>query len=124
MATGDTIGPVNLQSGKVSKGATESGGKTADRAQVFAAPSDHFINEPSISIHMISAHGKNAFVQLESVHRENHEFTTPDGHKVEVSVPISFTVRAHAETGSGYSKDTITAWAEAEVSYTVTEYQH
>ncbi|WP_419695404.1 hypothetical protein ACN2CC_02030 [Mesorhizobium muleiense] len=41
MATGDKIGPINIQSGKVTKQAWETGGHTADRGQRFSAPADH-----------------------------------------------------------------------------------
>ena len=124
MATGDLIGPVNLQSGKVTKGAGDSSGKTADRGQQFVAPSDHFIDEASITVHVISAHGKNAFVHLESVHKELRTFILPDGSKYDLPVVTSFVARAHAETGSGYSGGDITAWAEGEVSYKIVEYTH
>ncbi|XKM41288.1 hypothetical protein A4U53_011110 [Rhizobium ruizarguesonis] len=124
MATGDKLGPFNIQSGKVSKGPGDDTGETADRAQTYTAPADHFINEESIAVHLTSAHGKNAGVRVESVHKEPRKFRIPAGDEVTLPVPISFVVRAHAETGSGYSRDTITAWAEAEVSYSITEYVH
>jgi hypothetical protein len=108
-------GPINIQSGRVTKQPHDSGGKTADRVQVCKAPPDRYFVEDSWHLNQISAHGKNAGVHFESFKRMPIDVTLPNGKTVKIAVVTEFVVRAHAETGSGYTKDVRTAWAEAEI---------
>lgn len=115
-------GPFNVRSGKVCKVAHKNQAKIADKAQTFEAPARHFINESSIQITETSVNGKNVAVRLESVRRELRKVPTPTGGVRTMRVPVSFVVRAHAETGSGLTENAVTAWAEAAVRYTITEH--
>ncbi|MES0884457.1 hypothetical protein [Roseibium sp. SCP14] len=58
----ETFGPINIQSGKVSKPPNDDKGKTAHREQWISAPPDRYFVEDSWKINMVSAHGKNAYV--------------------------------------------------------------
>ena len=115
-AAEDAYGPFNLQSGKVTKQPFEDKGKTADHAQVFKAEPDRFFLESSWAIRGIGYHGKNADCHFEGIHRVPVDVTLQNGQKVTIPMVDGFVVRAHAETGSGLTKELVTAWAECEIS--------
>lgn len=119
---GETFGPINIQSGKVSKPPHDDKGKTAHREQWISAPSDRYFVEDSWQISMISAHGKNAYVRVVEVKRKAVQITLPSGSVVEHRFVVSLFVVAHAETGSGYTGDARTAWAEAELTAQMQEF--
>lgn len=119
----DPYGPFNIQSGKVTKKALESTGKTAHRDQWFKAPSDSFFVEGSWAIKTISAGGKNAAITIVRFKRKIVEITLPSGAKIDHQFVTAFLVSAHAETGSGKSLSDKTAWAEGEVSAEIQEFK-
>ena len=115
-AVADPYGPFNLQSGKVTKQAQSSSGQSADRPQCYKAEGERFL-ENSWRFQMISAHGKNADCHIDGTPtRVSVDVTLPNGSKVSMPLVSQFCVRAHAETGSGFTKDVRTAWAECNVS--------
>lgn len=117
-----TVGPFNLQSGKVSKSSFESGGKTAHREQWFRTPPDNYFVEDSWQVQIVSIGGKNAYVRIVEFVRTAVDVTLPSGVIVQHAVVTAFRVVAHAETGSGYSAGAKTAWAEANISALMQEY--
>jgi len=118
----ETYGPINIQSGKVSKPPHDDEGKTAHREQWISAPPDRYFVEDSWKVSMISAHGKNAYVQVAEVKRKAIKITLPNGAVVEQKFVVGLRVVAHAETGSGYTADAKTAWAEANFSAEMQEF--
>jgi hypothetical protein len=119
----DDYGPFNLQSGKVTKQPFESGGKSADHGQCYASPPERFFIESGWNIQMISAHGKNADCHFESFSRAPVDVTLPNGTKVTLPMVNNFCVRAHAETGSGFTAEVVTAWAECNVSANTVQFK-
>lgn len=118
----DKFGPINVQSGKVTKQPYEDKGKTAHREQAFNAPADRYFVEDSWIINVISANGKNAYVRIKEIVRKDISATLENGVKTTIKVVVSIIVEAHAETGSGLSVDVKTAWAEAEFSALTQEF--
>lgn len=120
---GDKYGPINIQSGKVQKGALDDSGKTAHRDQWFDAPPDRFFVEDSWKIEMISDHGKNAYVKIVDVKRKPVKITLPSGVVIDHNFAVSLRVAAHAETGSGFTFETKTAWAEGTLIASTQEFE-
>lgn len=119
----DKFGPINIQSGKVRKGAFDDSGKTAHRDQWFDAPPDRYFVEDSWKINMISDHGKDAFVKIVEVKRKPVKITLPNGSVLDHKFAVSLRVVAHAETGSGFTSETKTAWAEGELVAEMQEFE-
>lgn len=118
----EVFGPFNFQSGKVSKKALESTGKTAHRAQWFDAPNDRYFVEDSWHVDIISAKGKNAGITINDFKKTGVDVTLPNGETVTHQFVTSFYAVAHAETGSGKSLSDITAWVEGNVSAETQEF--
>ncbi len=118
----ETYGPFNFQSGKVSKKALESTGKTAHRDQWYDAPNDRYFVEDTWHVHIISAKGKNAGITINDFKKTPVEVTLPNGTKVTHHFVTSFHASAHAETGSGKTLTDVTAWVEGEVSAETQEF--
>jgi hypothetical protein len=120
--TSDTFGPINIQSGKVSKSPGNDKGETAHRAQWISAPPDRYFVEDTWKISMISSAGKNAYIRVTEVKRKPVSIVLPNGSVVTHEFVVQVHVVAHAETGSGYSADTKTAWAEGEFTAEMQEF--
>jgi len=117
----DTYGPINIQSGKVSKNYFDTGGKTAHRSQWISAPYDRYFVENSWKFNLISSKGKNTFVRVTKIERTPVSITLPSGVVVEHNFATRLFIEAHAETGSGIGQKI--AWIEAKFSALTQEFK-
>ncbi len=118
----ETYGPINFQSGKVTKKALENSGKTAHREQWHKAPKGHYFVEDSWGRTLISNKGVNSDITIADFKKKAIKITLGNGSVVKLLVVTAFLTVAHAETGSGITATDKTAWVEGEVFAKLQEY--
>ncbi|WP_139052255.1 hypothetical protein [Roseibium sp. TrichSKD4] len=97
---------------------SDRGASANSPVQCFAARSDEYIVESSISMKKRNGAGHKQQCRT-SGNREYINISTKDvnGNQIEFRGVKKFCMYAHAETGSGVSKITSTAWIKCNVLY-------
>lgn len=92
-------GPYNVDAGK--EKCSSYSGTEIRKEQVFEATGDRFFKDFTVS--KISGWApKKAYCEIFNVEEKDVEFESKDGYKVKIKVPFRYSVRAHADCGSGY----------------------
>ncbi|NHZ96725.1 hypothetical protein [Massilia sp. CCM 8734] len=92
-------GPYNVDAGK--EKCTSDSGTEIRKEQTFEATGDRFFKNFTVS--KISGWApKKAYREIFDVAEKEIDVESRDGYKVKVKVPYRYSVRAHADCGSGY----------------------
>lgn len=110
----DPFGPVTVLGQEVRN--TDSGGKTTDEVAIFNSPDDRVFDEKRFSVSQ-QGHGRAQGCTLIPIRSPVIVYTS-EGTPLELMAVTGFSMRAHAETGSGlgrlgetaFMRCTVTGW--------------